>query len=49
MIAKHLSFLENPAPTHYNSVELNPKNGKFRVSRFTDTKYSVIGKGKRFR
>jgi hypothetical protein len=48
VIAKHLSFLEAPGPSEYKSVELNPKDGKFRISRFSDTKFSVIGKGKRF-
>lgn len=48
VIAKNLSFLETPAPNQYKSVELNPKDGKFRISRFSDTKLSVIGKGKRF-
>jgi hypothetical protein len=48
VIAKNYSFLEVPGPNEYNSVELNPKNGRFKVSRFSDTKFSVIGKSKRF-
>lgn len=30
-------------------MDLNPKNGRFRVSRFSDTKYSQINKTKRFK
>lgn len=47
-MAKHISFLSSPAPNEYKSVDLNPKNGRLRVSRFSDSKYSQINKTKRF-
>lgn len=49
VIKKHISFLDNPAPNQYNSVELNPKNGRFKISRFGDAKLSVISKDRRFK
>ena len=49
MVAKNLSFLTNPGPGNYETVDLNPKNGRHRLSRFNDTKYSVINNDKRFK
>ena len=49
VISKHLSFLEDPAPNSYNSVDLNPKNGRFKISRFSDSKLAVISRDLRFK
>jgi hypothetical protein len=48
-MAKHLSYLKTPGPGKYESLELNPKNGKFKISKFSDSKLTVIGKEKRFK
>ncbi len=49
VILKNLSFLSTPGPGAYQSLDLNPPGGRFKISRFSDTQLSVISRDKRFR
>ena len=49
VVAKNLSYLSNPGPGNYETIELFPKNGRHKLSRFNDTKLSVINNEKRFK
>ena len=46
--AKRLTYLAVPGPGSYQSVELNPQNGRFELSKYSDSKLSVINKAARF-
>lgn len=49
VVAKNLSYLQVPGPGSYQSVELNPADGRFGLSQYSDSKFSVINKAQRFR
>ena len=38
-----------PGPGSYESVDLTPSNGKFRISKYSNSRLSVIQKNKRFK
>jgi hypothetical protein len=42
VIRKNLSYWKNPAPNKYQEVDLEPKKGRFLVSKYSDTKLSII-------
>ena len=45
-----LSFKANPGPGSYEDIDLGPKNGRFRVSKFGDTKFAKFNPNtKRFK
>ena len=46
--ATHLTFKSNPGPGSYDELDMEPKTGKFRVSKFTDSKYGKVNKAPRF-
>lgn len=49
MIGNHLSYKETPGPGQYESIELDPKSGRFMVSKFNDSKFGkVTDSGPRF-
>ena len=39
---KKLSFKANPGPGTYEDFNLDPKTGRFMVSKFSDAKYCKI-------
>jgi hypothetical protein len=42
VIGKNLSYLKNPGPGAYQEINLDPKTGRFMVSKFSDAKLSKI-------
>jgi hypothetical protein len=38
-----------PGPGNYESPQLNPKDGKFKLSKYSDSKLSIINRDKRFK
>lgn len=50
VVEKHRSNKYNPGPADYNSVELQPNGGRFRISKYSDTKFAKINPNtKRFK
>jgi len=46
---KHNTARHTPSPVVYNTIDLEPKNGRFFYSKFSDTKLSSLGmKSERF-
>lgn len=41
-IGEKLTYKKNPGPGSYNEVDLDPKTGRFTVSKFSDAKFSKI-------
>lgn len=41
-IEKKLSYKESPGPGAHQEVDLIPKNGRFAVAKFSDSRFSVI-------
>ena len=41
-IEKKLSYKESPGPGAHQEVDLIPKNGRFTVAKFSDSRFSVI-------
>ena len=39
---KNMSYKANPGPGAYDDISLDPKTGRFVVSKFSDAKYSKI-------
>jgi hypothetical protein len=49
VIKKNLTYLKSPGPDVYQEVNMNPKTGRFIISKFNDTKLSKINpNGDRF-
>ena len=46
---KNLSFLQAPGPGTYESVEMTPNNGKFRISKYSNNRLSLMYRDKRFK
>jgi hypothetical protein len=46
---KNRSFLEAPGPGTYESVELTSSDGKYRISKYSNSRLSVIQKDRRFK
>lgn len=44
----HLGYNLNPGPGSYDDLNLEPKSGKFKVSKFTDSKLGIVNKAPRF-
>ncbi len=42
MVDKHLTWKENPGPGQYDSVDLDPRSGRFMVSKFNDSKFGKM-------
>lgn len=42
VIAKNNTSKQTPSPTVYNTMDLEPKNGRFLISRFDDIKLSTL-------
>lgn len=42
MIEAHLTYKQAPGPGTHAEVDLNPRNGRFAVGKFSDSKYSTI-------
>lgn len=42
MIDKNLTYKKDPGPGTYQSIELEPKTGRFVVSKFGDSKFAKI-------
>jgi hypothetical protein len=41
-IDKKLTYKESPGPGAHQEVDLVPRSGRFTVSKFSDSPYSVI-------
>lgn len=41
-IQSKISFKQSPGPGSYTDVNLDPKNGRFTVSKFSDVKLAKI-------
>lgn len=41
-IGEKLTYKQNPGPGQYDQVNLDPKTGRFIVSKFGDSKFSKI-------
>lgn len=41
-IGEKLTYKKSPGPGQYTEVDLDPKNGRFTVSKFGDSKFSKI-------
>ena len=46
---KNMSFWNSPGPGKYESIEMTPSNGKFRISKYSNSRLSVIQKDSRFK
>ena len=44
-----MSFWKVPGPGKYESIEMTPENGKFRISKYSNSRLSVIQKDPRFK
>jgi hypothetical protein len=42
VIKKNFTYLKNPGPGAYQEINLDPKTGRFMVSKFSDAKLSKI-------
>lgn len=42
VIKKNLTCWKNPGPDTYQSIDLEPKAGRFIVSKYSDTKFAKI-------
>ena len=42
MVDSHLTYKETPGPGQYESVDLDPRSGRFMVSKFNDSKFAKI-------
>jgi hypothetical protein len=42
MIESNLTYKQAPGPGTHLEVDLNPKNGRFAVSKYNDSKFSTI-------
>lgn len=36
------TYKQNPGPGSYNEVDLDPKSGRFIISKFSDAKFAKI-------
>jgi len=41
--------LKTPGPGSYESIDMTPSNGKFRISKYSNSRLSAIQKDKRFK
>ena len=48
VIEARKTYKNNPGPGAYKDVDLDPKNGRFSVSKFSDSKFSIINQSPRF-
>ena len=48
-IANNFSYLKVPGPGTYESPLMNPRNGRFSISQFSDSKMAVINRDRRFK
>ena len=41
-IEDKITFKNNPGPGAYQDIDLEPESGRFRISKYSDTKYAKI-------
>ena len=46
---KNMSYWKAPGPGQYESIEMTPSNGKFRISKYSNSRLSFINHDSRFK
>lgn len=49
VIQSRKTYKNNPGPGAYKEIDMDPKTGRFAVSKFGDSKFSIINRSPRFR
>ena len=44
-----MTFWKAPGPGKYESIEMTPSNGKFRISKYSNSRLSVMYRDERFK
>jgi hypothetical protein len=42
IVEECLSYKKNPGPGQYQEIDMEPENGRFTVSKFSDIKFTKI-------